>query len=129
MFKVLAIVVVLALGLAIMGCEGGGGTDTGAAAGFVYQPIGGGTPIISASAVPPPGYEPVVGATVFIEGFPGLTTTTNANGRYYIPGIPPGQQMLVAQVPGQPDLRVSIPIIAGHVTLGTGHDEGGGGVF
>ena len=119
------------LAVVIAGC-GGGATCVvcpGAAAGWVYHPIGGGPPIVSARSTPLPGYEAVAGATVRIADHPALTTTTNANGHYYISDIPVGAQELVVEVPGQPRLVLSIPIIAGRVTMGSGHEEGGGGVF
>ena len=111
----------------LSGC-GGEASGSGAAAGWVYQPTGGGPPIISASPTPPAGYEPVSGATVSIDGHPELTVTTGNSGAYLITNIPPGTQTLVVAVPGQTPLRVSIPIIANHVTLGSGHEEGGGGI-
>ena len=119
------------LALVIAGCGGRAArlVGTGAAAGWICQPVGGGQPIVSASPTLPPGYEPVVGATVSITNYPALTTTTNANGHYYISDIPAGAQELVVEVPGQPRLVLSIPIIAGRVTMGSGHEEGGGGVF
>lgn len=114
----------------VAGCGGGGTcpTCTGAAAGAVYQPVGGGTAIVSARSTPPAGYEPVPeGTVVRIEGFPDLTTTTDENGRYLISDIPPGTQELVVEAPAG-TIRLSIPIICNQVTVGGGHEEGGGGI-
>ena len=111
----------------LAGCAGGP-SGTGAAAGWVYQPIGGGQPIVSASDTPPAGYEPVRGAVVKIAGYPELTMTTGADGAYLILNIPPGTQVLVVEAPKEPPLQFSIPIIAGRVTMGSGHEEGGGGI-
>jgi hypothetical protein len=113
----------------VAGCGGGGSctTCTGAAAGWVYQPVGGGTAIISARSTPPAGYEPVPeGTVVRIEGQPDLTTTTDANGRYLIIDIPPGTQELVVEAPAG-TIRVGIPIICNRITVGSGHEEGGSG--
>lgn len=112
------------------GCGGGGtcGTCPGAAAGWVYQPVGGGAAIVSADLTPPVGYEPVpAGTAVWIDGYPELTTTTDADGRYYIVNIPSGTHVLVIEAPAG-TIRLSIPIICGRITLGGGHQEGGGGL-
>lgn len=124
-----ALVTAIAVTLAVTFAGCGGGLDVfGGAAGWVYQPIGGGQAIVSASDTPPAGYEPVVGAVVRIDGYPQLTTTTDSNGYYYIANIPPGTRTLVVEVPGQAPLRLSIPIIGCRITLGSGHQEGGGGI-
>ena len=128
-----AVVIMVMAAFAIVlvaGCGGGGTcTDcTGMAGGWVYQPVGGGTPIVSASPTPPAGYEPVPeGTVVRIEGQPDLTTTTDANGLYFISNIPPGTQVLVVEAPGG-TIRLSLPIICDRVTIGSGHEEGGGGI-
>jgi hypothetical protein len=111
----------------LSGC-GGDANAFGEAAGWVYQPTGGGQPIISASPTPPAGYQPVSDADVSIDEHPELTNATDDAGAYLITNIPPGTQTLVVTVPGQTPLTVSIPIIANHVTLGSGHQEGGGGI-
>lgn len=114
------------LGMMLLAGCGGGGITLGGAHGYVYEPIGGGTAIISASPTPPAGYQPVpAGTVVRIEGFPDLNTVTSATGEYLILGIPPGAQTLVVEAPGG-DIRISIPIIAGQITEGTGHSQGGG---
>lgn len=122
----LAIASVFAV-LMLAGC-GGGGVPAGAAGGWVFQPIGGGQPVVLASPTPPAGYEPVAGATISIEGHPDLTMTTGPDGGYMILDIPPGDQTLVVEAPGQPVQSYSIPIIANQITWGTGHEEGGGGI-
>ena len=114
-----------AAGLA--GC-GGDTNPLGGAAGWVYQPEGGGQPIISASPTPPAGYVAVPHATASVVGYPELTVSTGSDGGYLITSITPGTQTLVVQATGQAPLAVSIPIIANQITLGSGHQEGGGGI-
>ena len=121
----IAIAAVLVAAAVLSGC-GGGDAGTGGAAGWVYQPIGGGQPIVSAVATPPTGYEPVVGAVVTIDGYPDLTSTTGSGGEYLIMNIPPGSQGLTVTVGGTPVVSLSIPIVADQITLGGGHQEGGG---
>lgn len=121
----LAGVVACAFVLTLVGCSGGAG-GLGAAEGYVSQPIGGGAFIVAGTNWHPTGYEPVAGAVVFIEGHPELTATTDANGYYFIDNIPAGWRTLVVRIVGLPDVRFTIPIIAGHTTKGLGHEEGGG---
>jgi hypothetical protein len=75
----------------------------------------------------PPGYSFASDATVRIVGLSGAEDITDWRGRYYIGGIPPGIWTLEVLVDGWPPLRIDIQIIAGRVTWGTGHSEGGGG--
>lgn len=110
--------------IAAAGCSGGEGVRTGAVAGWVYAD-GDGNVIISADRVPPEGFEPVENAIVSIEGYPDLATTTDANGRYVITCIPPGTRTIVVQVDGV-DVRFTVIVSAGEVTIGGGHIEGGG---
>lgn len=112
--------------LAATGCGGGEGVRTGAVAGWVYAD-GDGDVIISADAVPPDGYEPVENAIVSIEGHPNLTTTTDANGRYVITCIPSGTRVIVVEIDGV-DVRFTVVVSPGEVTIGGGHIEGGGGL-
>jgi hypothetical protein len=122
----IVIVCTLVVGLILPGCGGGGPSGTGCAQGYAYQPIGGGTAIISASSTPPTGYEPVPeGTVVRIDGYGQLETTTDEDGYYLICDIPPGLQTLVVEAPGG-TIEVDIPIIANHITDGSGHSEGGG---
>lgn len=126
----IGLVCVVFVAVLAAGCGGGGTcTDcTGGATGFVYQPVGGGTAIISANPTPPDGYEPVPeGTVVRIDGYPELTTTTNENGLYLILNIPPGTHTLVVEAPAG-DVTLNIPIICNRITIGSGHEEGGGGV-
>jgi hypothetical protein len=81
--------------------------------------------IISADRVPPEGYQPVEGARVEIEGYPELSTTTDANGRYVIACVPPGTRTIVITVDGRVT-RFIVIVSAGEVTVGGGHIEGGG---
>ena len=122
---ILGAVVLFAIG----GCGGSCNLETGAVAGWVYQLPDGTGVIITGSRIPPDGYEPVVGAHVFIEEFPELEGTADANGRYAIYGITPGTRNIVIEEPaGHGRARYGVGGRAGKITIGGGHSEGGGGV-
>ena len=116
----------------LLGCGGGGGADTGAA-GYVYvlSAVGASAPqvlpqiVISASATPPEGYEPAVNAVVTLGE---ELVTTNSLGFYMLTGLPPGVYSLEVDLDddGVIDIAVTITIIAGEITWGDGHTEGGG---
>jgi hypothetical protein len=89
----------------------------------VYRPAGGGAIIVSARSTPPAGYVPVKNVRLSIDG---LSDTTDSSGEYFITGITPGTQTLVVTVPGSSSVNYSIPIVADKITLGAGHQEGGG---
>ena len=109
----------------LSGC-GGSETDYGGVAGYVYQPIGGGTAIVSANSTPPEGYEPVPeGTVVRIEGDATLWTATDTRGFYLIWLVRPGVQVVVVEALGG-NLRLTLQIIANRITMGGGHSEGGG---
>ncbi len=112
--------------ITVAGCGGGEGVTTGAVAGWVYTD-GEGNIIISGSAVPPEGFEPVENAIVSIGGYPNLTTTTDANGRYVITCIPSGTRDIIVEVDGI-DTQFTVIVSPGEVTIGGGHIEGGGGL-
>jgi hypothetical protein len=123
-------IVVMVIGVALLnGC--GGDADScgyGGARGYVYESTTGATTIVSASPTPPAGFVPVpAGTVVRIEGFPALTTNTSLSGFYYIPQILEGLRDLVVVAPDG-TLVLEIPIIAGRITEGAGHQEGGGGL-
>ena len=112
------------------GCGGAGDCTncTGSATGYVYQPEGGGTAIISASSEPPAGYEPVpVGTIVRVDGYPELQTTTNEDGAYRIDDIMVGTRHIIVEAPTG-EVELNVPIISNRTTSGGGHEEGGGGV-
>jgi len=121
---VVAIVGLIVALVALSGCSGGA-DDTcgyGAAKGWVFTD--GTSCIVSGSSSPPPGYFPAAGAKVQIVGFPALETVTDANGQYFLDQIPPGLQILRVGAPCG-NLEYQILIIAGQVTIGGGHSEGG----
>lgn len=123
---VIIVVGILAATALLGGCGGSDSTQYGGARGYVYQPIGGGVAIVSASSTPPTGYQPVpAGTVVRIDGLPELRTTTDANGFYRILLIPAGTQTLVIHAPSG-TINLTIPIIGGRITSGGGHSEGGG---
>lgn len=112
---------------ALSGCGGGGDSNTGGAAGWVLQPVGGGDVIVNGVETVPDGYEPVVGAVVSIEGHSDLTDTSGTDGKYLIMGIPPGTQVLTVSVRGTSVAALDVPIIAGQISYGGAHHQGGGG--
>ncbi len=114
---------IIGLSVGILGCAGG--PYTGRAAGYVYEPIGGGPPIISANPTPPEGYQPVEGACVKIGG---KTTFTTPQGFYFVGVLDPGTQHVEVDVDcdGTPEIEMDIIILAGETTWGSGHSEGGG---
>jgi hypothetical protein len=121
----IAVIVGVLVAMAMLsGCSGGdsGSGGFGGAMGWVYTD--GTTCIISGSSTPPPGYLPVADATVLVVGLPDLTTVTDANGRYLLAPIPVGPQTLQVGAPCG-DLQYDVVIIAGQITVGGGHSEGG----
>jgi len=131
---------VVAVGAAVVllviwgtGCGGGGGTTvcTGAVEGCVFVPEGGGEPILVCCPPyePPEGYVPAVGAVVRVIGVEGAETVTDENGHYFISDVPPGARTIEIIVEGQPPLRISVPVASKRTTCGSGHVEGGGGLF
>jgi hypothetical protein len=118
----------LMAGMILGGCGGDAGScGFGGARGYVYQTINGCSIMISASPTAPSGYQPVpAGTVVRIEGFPEITTVTDARGFYYLPAIPAGLQVLVIEAPCGTETS-QIPIIPGRITDGGGHSEGGSG--
>lgn len=121
-------VLVLLVGvMLLMGCEGAGpSATTGAAAGYVYYSPTTNTYILSGQYPPPAGFRPVAGALVRIEGLPGAECLTNNFGFYKIMDIPPGIWTITVIVNGKVVISIQIRIVAGQITWGTGHIEGGG---
>lgn len=122
---------VVSLAILLSGLGGCGGSDCcvcieGGARGWVYQPIGGGEILLSASSVPPAGYEPVPeGSLVRIDENSALQCYTTAEGYYVIYGVPAGLHRLVVDAPGR-HYELWIPIVCNRITDGGGHSEGGG---
>ncbi len=129
--SIITVVVVVGLVVGLVGC-GGEGANVGTAMGYVYELEAGGTGvsvalpaiIISASSTPPEGYVPVVGAVVTLGE---EIVTTNSLGFYAAFDLPPGEYDLEVDIDddGVVDIAVTITIVAGETTWGTGHTEGG----
>ena len=126
----ITVVVVVGLVVGLVGC-GGEGATVGTAKGYVYELDVGGSAVaalppivISASATPPEGYVPVVGAVVTLGA---EIVTTNSLGFYAAFDLPPGEYELEVDIDddGVVDIAVTIIIIAGETTWGAGHTEGG----
>lgn len=124
----IAALIAVVLAILVAGCLGGP-TPKGSVEGYVYGPDpsvpkGLGTKQESSSklivsrigVVPMPGYVPIRGATVLIEGT-GLSCTTNDEGYFRRDGIPIGTRYLRISHPNFRDaLRVQVKIIANTVT-------------
>ncbi len=108
------------------GCDGDPCCIKGKVEGWVYVLPDGTSPIISGSRVAPDGYVPAEDMHVYIEEYPDRETTTDANGYYFIPGIPPGTRTIVTVV-DDIEVRFRVPVIACTTTIGGGHEQGGGG--
>ena len=126
----ITVVVVVGLVVGLVGC-GGEGANVGAAKGYVYDLDVGGSAvavappiIISASATPPEGYVPAVGAVITLGE---ELAITNSLGFYVLYNLPPGEYELEVDIDddGVVDIAVTITIVAGQTTWGTGHGEGG----
>ena len=126
----ITVVVVVGLVVGLVGC-GGEGATVGTAKGYVYELDVGGSGvavappiIISASSTPPEGYVPAVGAVVTLGE---EIAITNSLGFYVLSSLPPGEYELEVDIDddGVVDIAVTIIIIAGETTWGTGHTEGG----
>ncbi len=132
----ITVVVVVGLVVGLAGC-GGEEANVGTAKGYVYKLDVGGSAvaalppiIISASPIPPEGYVAVAGAVVTLGE---KIVTTNSLGFYAAYNLPPGEYELEVDIDddGVVDIAVTITIVAGETTWGTGHtegdhDEGGG---
>ncbi|MCK4323945.1 MAG: hypothetical protein KAW89_05395 [Armatimonadetes bacterium] len=126
----ITVLVVVGLVVGLVGC-GGEGANVGAAKGYVYE-LDVGAPgiavappiIISPFAIPPEGYVPAIGAVVTLGE---ELAITNSLGFYVLQDLPPGEYELEVDIDddGVVDIAVTITIIAGETTWGTGHTEGG----
>lgn len=111
---------------AVSGCGGSCTLDTGGVSGWVYQLPDGTGVMITGDRIPPEGYVPAVG-NVYIEGNPELNHTLDANGRYVILGIKPGDQTVIVEDDEGTELaRIAVTVRIGHCVIGGGHSEGGG---
>lgn len=127
----ITVVVVVGLVVGLIGC-GGEGANVGTAKGYVYELEAGGAAlsaepppiVISASPTPPEGYVPAVGAVVTLGE---EIVITNSLGFYVLSNLPPGEYELEVDIDddGVVDIAVTITIVAGETTWGTGHSEGG----
>lgn len=127
---ILGLIVALAV---LSGCGGGDGIGFGACKGWIYTD--GTRSIISGSSTAPSGYLPVSGATVQLAPPAAQTSTaqtllqpqtqTDTDGYYFLSPIPAGlQTLMVSGAPGG-TFYLQLMIIAGRVTVGGGHSQGG----
>lgn len=124
---VLALVLGAVALLTLLGCGGGGeGVWVGGVKGWVHISDSGTSVNITASRIPPEGYSPLKGATVYILDYPELQDVTDENGYYEINDVPPGQRTIVVSWDGR-EVRFTVPVRACRWTIGGGHSEGGGG--
>ncbi len=114
------VVVALAACVAVAGCGGGGsgsgGNGFGSVEGNVYVPSGtlGGA---AADRGTPAGYQPLVGATVHVNGANGdHTAYTGSNGHFSVGGLTAGAATVTVTAPaGQSfrDLTTTVNVVAG----------------
>ncbi len=74
--------------------------------GVLFHAVAGTTGKIAGVVTDQASGEAMVGANVYIDGFP-FGASTDADGYYYILNIPPGTYTLVAQMIGYKELRIS----------------------
>lgn len=113
---------------AVAGCGGGDGVRTGTVKGWLYLRAADNHVVVSESSQLPALHAPIEGAHVEIDGYPLLWDTTDGNGHYVIPCIPPGWRTVVITMDGEELARFRVFVSAGQVTFGGGHVEGGGGL-
>lgn len=94
----LAIIMIMVFTLVGCGGGGGGGTTTG-----------GGT--VTGSVYAPDNITPIVGATVSVQGT-ARSTTTNAEGKYTLTGVPTGSQTIIA-IKGSYRAEISVTVTEG----------------
>jgi len=112
---------------AVWGC-GTCTLSTGCVVGWVYQLPDGTGVMITGDRIPPEGYVPATGE-VYIEGHPELKDTLDANGRYMILGIQPGDCVVIVEDDVGTELaRIAVTVQIGICIIGGGHSEGGGEV-
>ena len=92
--------IIIILVFALVGCGGGGGGGT---------TTGGGT--VTGSVYAPDNITPIVGATVTAKGT-ARSTTTNAEGKYTLTGVPAGSQTIIA-VKGSYRAEISVTVTEG----------------
>jgi hypothetical protein len=119
----------IAAGLALVGCGGGGGTGpivtgTGALDGFVYTPKSRAVSVAAGRQVPADA-DPVSGALVTVSGT-SLTDTTDSAGYFQLENVPIGQRTIIVSKTGFAAAEMTVTVTKDATTR---VNEPGGGIM
>jgi len=121
----------IAAGLALVGCGGGGGTagpvvtGTGTLDGFVYTPKSKSRPVSATGRQVPSDSDPVVGALVTVSGT-SLTVATDSSGYFKLENVPVGPRTLIVTKTGFSAAEMAVTVAKDTTTR---VNEPGGGIL